>query len=63
MPGVEHRDLEFLCKGLFNQPQPKRLGPTTLRSKEREETSLVLSREPYRALVILGGPSEVQNVY
>lgn len=55
MVGVEHRDLEYLCKGLFNQPQPKRLGPITLRSKEREETSTVLSRDPYGAYGILGG--------
>jgi len=42
-------------KGPFNQPQPKRLGSITLRSKEREETPTVLSKEPYGAYVILRG--------
>ena len=55
MIGVEHRDLEYLRKGPFNQPQPKRLGLITLRSKESEEAATVLSREPYGACVILGG--------
>lgn len=55
MVGVERRDLEYLRKGLFNQPQPKRLGPITRRSKGREETSTVLSREPYGAYVIPAG--------
>lgn len=54
MVGLEHRGLKYLYKGLFNQPQPKRLGPITLRSKEREETSTVLSREPYGAYMDLG---------
>lgn len=56
MVGVECRELEYLCKGLFNQLQPKRLGSITLRSKEKE-TATVLSREPYGGYVILGGCS------